>query len=661
MSPNHTRWTPVLAAVVHHLEAGRTLAGLEHLVGELRDAARENPSSAVSGLARVLEDRPELARTLGRHLRVLLRNARVLHALTESGVPGTRSFGQELLERVSRRLIPECDDEDDLRTMVRQVFHRDDDHLWVSAVPLRDWTRLLDALRITAESVVGVDPELAGAIRVLAHHGGSLGLQPEITSRLPDLEKPESPFLTLSERVLVYIRSFDDGLTGDEERLLDEALETVALCRAQVERLRAEKGIYGTSLRLTGLSFRLLRVLDRLELLLHLTEPVEQDFQSSAVSLFRELVEAENTRNHILPHVRESADLLAFQVVEHAARTGSKYITSGRADYFRFFLSSLGGGLIVAVFALFKVFMEAWDLPLGVQAFLYGINYSICFVLIYLTGATLATKQPAVTANTIARALGDPDERHLGELEELVVRVWRSQFVSFVGNLAMALPVAFLLSDLYYRASGRLVTEGSKAVEMLAELHPWESGTLIYAAAAGVFLFAAGLVSGWVDNRNLYTRLPKRVANHPLLLRMLGRRWAGRIGDFIHRRLGIIVGNVFLGFALGSLGTVGQILGLPLDIRHIAFASAHFGTALEVLHFQAAVSLVWPVAVGIALIGLVNFLVSFGLSLATALESRRITWGEIRTLGRRLGRRFLARPLEWFYPPMAVRTGDGRA
>jgi site-specific recombinase len=658
MSRSEPNRTPTLSAVAELCESGSPEEAFRRIVEGLRDGPGDAPAHRLAALCRALEDEPRVAAALGSHLRALLKRARIGHALTESGVPGTHGFVSELLERLGRRFFPGPEDPADLRTLVRTVFPRSDDQVWVRAIPLRTWTRLLDALGVTAESVAGLDEELATAIRVLAHHIGSLGLQPEITNRLPHLEEPDSPFLSLSERVLVYIRSRESGVSEDQELLLHDALENVSLCRAQVERLRAEKGIYGTSLRLTGLSFRLLRLLDRLELLLHLTEPVERDFQGSAVALFREMVYAENTRDHLLPHIRESADLLAYQVVEHSAKKGSKYITSGRADYARFFLSSLGGGLVVAVFALLKVVMGEWDLPLGIEAFLYGVNYSLCFVLIYLTGATLATKQPAMTANTIARALGDPDERHLAQLEDLVVRVWRSQFVSFVGNLAMALPVAFLLSELFFRLSGSLVAESGKATQMLSDLHPWQSGTVLYAAAAGFFLFAAGLVSGWVDNRNLYARIPDRVAHHPWLIRLVGPGRAGSLAGFLDRNLGVLAGNVFLGCALGSLGTVGEILGLPLDIRHIAFASAEFGTALEVLHFQVAWPVLWPIALGIVLIGLVNFVVSFGLSLATALESRRITWNETRTLIRHLGHRFVAQPLDWFFPPRGSRPGS---
>ena len=368
------------------------------------------------------------------------------------------------------------------------------------------------------------------------------------------------------------------------------------------------------------------------------------------------MLDAEKTRHHLLPHLRAFADLLALEVVEHAARKGSKYITRRRRDYGRFLVSSLGGGLIVALFAMLKAEMAGWDLPLGIRALAYGLNYSVCFVLIYLTGATLATKQPAMTANTLARSLGRSGH-DLARLEDLIVRVWRSQFVSFVGNLAMALPVALLLTHLVSTLSGSPWVPAERADAMLEDLHPWRSGTVAYAAIAGLLLFAAGVVSGWVDNWTAQRRVRARLEDDARLVRVFGRDRLGHIAELVHMKLGAVAGNVFLGFGLGSLGTVGVILGLPLDIRHIAFASAELGIALDTLDFSVAADLLLAVGVGIALIGLLNFLVSFGLSLAVALESRSVAFRDYRRLLSHLFRRFLRRPLDWFFPPSG-QSGD---
>lgn len=633
------------------LSEGDPIRAFERLAGVIREGPPEETRGRLAALCAFLEQEPLVALPLGEALCELLEAWRVGPALLESSNLATAGFWSELGARVVRRFLPELQEPDDLRVVLRQVFPSRDDHLRINRVPDECWIRLLAALGITGDTAHPLDQEVAIAIRTLTSYASSLGLRPEFTHRQPAHLEPDAPFLLLPNQILQFIESHTDGRKGDQEEVLQGALRTIGLCRAEVEYVRATMGKLGTSLTLTSITFRLLRILDRLEVLLQFTDRASGCFQACAVRLFREIVTAEKTHNHLIPHIRAHVDLLAYQVVEHAARKGGKYITAGRRDYARFFVASLGGGAIVAIFSFLKIVLGKMGAPLGVEALLYGLNYSACFVLIYLTGGALATKQPAMTANTIAQALGKRQDRHLEQLEELVVRVWRSQFVSFAGNLLMALPMAFAISEVFFRSRGATVMNPAYANAMLINLHPWQSGTIIFAAIAGVFLFLSGLISGWVDNRYIYAHFPQRVAQQRTLVRMIGAARAQAVADFLHRNLGVLVGNVFLGFALGSTGTIGKIFGLPLDIRHIAFASAEFGTALEILHFRVALSVVWPVALGVTLIGLVNFLVSFGLSLATALESRQITWGEIRVLTGHLARSFLRQPLDWFFPP----------
>lgn len=651
----------LLEEAVTRMEQGAGVEPLRDIVAAVRPSRDEGGDAAVRRLVTALRHSDDIGARLGSELRELVGGVHLFPAFTESGVPPTHGFLAELLHRITRRFLPELDPPADLRSLIRHLFDAPRDEEWVADVSTGAWRELMSALELRADTVRGIGAEHATAIRGLAHHIASLGLQPEVHDRLPGIDEAVSPFLRLSACALRYVESFENEVEGDEMPLLHDALEAVGSCRASVQRVRDANRERGTSLRLTGLTYRLDALLDRIEVLLHLSEVEEEKFQQSLGRFVRVLVEAEKTRNAVLPHVREHVDLLALEIVEHSARKGSKYITSGRSDWYRFFVASLGGGVIVAVFSMFKTIMAQWGLPLGIEAILYGLNYSACFVLIYLTGSALATKQPAMTANTIARELGDPYNRTLERLEELVIRVWRSQFVSFAGNLAAALPVAVLLSAAFFAVTGAPVAPEYKANSMLAALHPLESGTVFYAAAAGFFLFAAGLVSGWIDNRNLHRHVPERIAAQPLLRAVVGDGGARRIADFIDRNIGIIAGNVFLGFALGSLGTVGEILGLPLDIRHIAFASAEFGTAFESLDYEVAGVVLVAGGAGIVLIGLINFLVSFGLSLAMALESRRVTWRELRTVLGHLGSALIRRPFDWFWPPRTPETGKEAA
>ena len=643
---DEVNWAELLSN--HETDSARVSA----LIEALRSKPRSRTNIYVEQLCEYLEAHAEQAHLLGSFIQSTVLSHNTLLLLTESGVPGNKGFGTELFQRIERRLIPELEDPQDLRTTLRTYFSSDKDYKWINAVSNGLWMRLLASLGIGEGAGPRMSVEWATSLRILSHHISSLGLQPEITHRLPHLDDPDSPFLLLSNELLKYIE-FIQGHSLEECRgCLEGAVRIVETCRNEVERLRNEKGIYGTSLRLTSLSYRLLKLLNRLECLLRMTVADGVAFRKNLVKLFREVVEAENTRNHIRPHIRESGDLLAFQVVEHAAKKGSKYITSGLQDYWAFFLASLGGGLIVGIFACIKMISKQWELPLAVEALAYGINYSICFVIIYLTGTALATKQPAMTANTLARTMkGEEHGVSLAGLEDLIVRVWRSQFISFVGNLMMALPVAMGISIAYRHFFGTPIMDETLSLKLLNGIHPLQSGALIYAAIAGIFLFASGVFAGWVDNRNIYLHFPERIAKSPWLIRLFGEKRTQGMGRFLDQKLGILAGNVLLGFCLGSTATVGEILGLPLDIRHIAFSSAEFGVSLDLLSATVTRDVVLISALGVFLIGFVNFLVSFGLSITLALESRRVRFSETRRLLWNLFIRFLRRPIDWFFPP----------
>ncbi len=644
-----------LEAIDQSVPAGgnASLAQVAALIDEFHVVEPRLRSLAMESLCATLEADPVRAAQLGAAICDIIKSSDVTHLLTESGVASNKGFFNELVSRIERRVLPDPVEAGDLRATLQHLFRNKDDYLWVEAIPDSLWIRLMAALGIGEDGRPPITDTWAASLRILSHHVASLGLQPEITHRLVHLDDANSPFLLLSDHVLCFInaaaQSTDDQRTNSCYQV---AIGTTATCRAQVYKLREEKSLYGTSLRLTNLTNRLLQLLDRLENLLRLTAADKDAFRVELVRLFKTVVKAENQRNLILPHIKKSGDLLAFQVVEHAAKKGSKYITSGRKDYWKFFAASLGGGFIVAIFALFKILLKQPALPLAVEAFLFGINYSICFVVIYLTGSALATKQPAMTANTLARSL-ERDEQglQLQKLEDLIVQVSRSQFISFVGNLMMALPLAFGLSIAYFQFTGTHALDEAASLKTLDGINPVASGALIYAAIAGIFLFVSGLVAGWVDNRNLYRKYPQRIAAHPALVRLLGAERSKRMGAFWDRNLGILAGNVVLGFCLGSTATVGEILGLPIDIRHIAFSSAEYGISLETLGSSIPRETVMNATLGVILIGLVNFLVSFGLSLMMALESRQVRFQETRRLVWHLIRRLFRRPIDWFFPP----------
>ena len=156
------------------------------------------------------------------------------------------------------------------------------------------------------------------------------------------------------------------------------------------------------------------------------------------------------------------------------------------------------------------------------------------------------------------------------------------------------------------------------------------------------------MLTGYFDNTAGYARLGQRVDRLPWLRRLAGPARAAKLGAYLEANLGCLLGNFLFGCMLGTAGTVGMILGLPIDIRHIAFSSANLGYALAGSGFALAwQAFAWGL-LGVLMIGAVNLLVSFSLALWMAMRARAIAPAEVRGLGRHLARRLRAAPLTFF-------------
>jgi len=257
---------------------------------------------------------------------------------------------------------------------------------------------------------------------------------------------------------------------------------------------------------------------------------------------------------------------------------------------------------------------------------------------------------PVGVMAAIAATVEEAHPRELERLGDLAQNVVRTQFIAVLGNVGLAVPVACLIALAWPLLFGDAPVTAAKAASMLRDMHPFTSGSLFFAAVAGVGLFLSGLVSGYFDNQARYHRLAGRIAVAPWLA-WLGRRHTARIGDYLDAHYGAILGNLFFGMYLGLVGVLGTLTGLPVDIRHVAFSSANLGTALTLLDAESIKQLLpWAVA-GVIGIALVNLAVSFSLALYVAMKSRRLGSEQMFRLTALMLRRFAQRPLAFFSPP----------
>ncbi|WP_051377862.1 site-specific recombinase [Derxia gummosa] len=651
----------------------RLFAGLVAAVRPRRADDADEARGRFHLLLATLEAEPNTRRQVRAHFTALLASRRLTSFFADSGIlPGT-GFFTELWRLISKRVLPELPDEQEFGDAMRQIFHRPRDWEWLDALDraelLRFWRCIAPGDGIGEAERRQLVDDLLDAALLLAYRIGGLGIERELAPLAPEFRDFAARFLAVARETQRFADGFRAHLDDPAAPVEDERQLVVIIdqCREVLKRAHRVARTVGTSTHLTHLMIRAGQSLDRLDAVVNLLGArFRPDSREAAITgwaaIAHDTIQAENRRDSVRAHVAGGLGLLALRVTDNAAQTGEHYIAATRDEYWGMWRSAAGAGLIIAGMALLKVFMGKVDASLAGRALMYSLDYGIGFVVIYLLHLTVATKQPAMTAQTLVSQLGEVRRGRLARLDavaDLVAGVVRTQLAAILGNVTVALPTAMLLSWGLGLALGHPPIDAGKAAHLLEDLDPLGLA-LPHAAIAGVFLFFSGVLSGYFDNKARIERFGARVARIGWLRALLGEGRAARFGGYLEARLGGIMGNLLFGFMLGSTGTVGAILGWPLDIRHIAFASANLGFALVAFDFALPWQTVATAAAGVLLIGAVNLTVSFSLALWMALRARQVSIDgrQLRALAGALWRRWRAAPLRFFGAPPRTAGGE---
>ena len=660
----------VLINIENHLAEQPALRSTEHLqalIAVLRppqptDSARATDN--VRALCYVLMRHPSWRLALRRYLIQVLTSRHLVHLLTDTGITLNGNFWSAAWQRLINKLLPPLVNDDYIKDIFGLLFHDPQDHVWVNAVADNVWQDLMRAIgfRIpkARHTYAIITNDILSAVQVLSYRITNIGLEAELVRNYPAIEQFESPFLRQNDAINEYVLCQSEWLADRRKQREDSKHIEVLLtqCEAIASRIRRTAAVQGVSISLTRLLLRLTQSIARLRCLLALLD--SRDSQTATgitTTLLKELVSADNQRHSLRHLLQTNTELLSLQVTERAGRSGEHYVTDTRAEWMSMLRSAVGAGVIVGFMATFKILFAAMALaPFG-YALLYSLNYSSGFMLVHVLHFTIATKQPAMTAALIARAI-DQGKQSLDELVELIVRVLRSQFIAIIGNIGLAIPTAYLIAWIWYGMSGQHLVSPEKAQHLLHDLDPLDSLALPHAAIAGVCLFLSGLISGYYDNKASYANIPARLRQLAWLRSLLGEKRLLSVTTYIGNNLGALAGNFFFGIMLGSIGQLGNFFGLPVDIRHITFSSANFAFALVGLEHQISWQLCLYTLAGILLIGLVNLGVSFSLAMLVALRSRRVSFGQWRHLGALLWRRFRTGARDFFLPAREVSDSE---
>lgn len=623
-------------------------------------------------ITQMLAETPRSRHALRTALLKLFVDHKQISLYVSSGLLPSTGFFSEIARRISHRLLPDVVSPIYLKDLLTVIFHHKDDEIWVEALPNEVWLNFFRVLlegeedaapeNVPAQNNEGPLPlalsEMLEALRILSFHVSAIGLDPELVRVDPQLEEVESPFLAQNVEVVAWLEAYRTWWVKPETPLQDEAHLDVMLdqCGEVLQRVRRRASRQGTSLTLTFTLERLRQHLDRIHELLMLLRELHQTrsvtaLLPQAVALFKQMVHAECRKNRLSDYWSTNVHLLSLRMTESASKKGEKYITTTRGEYFGMLGSAALGGFIIAFMSAFKIVLSGLHLAPLTEALCFCLNYGIGFALIHFLGGTVATKQPAMTANAIAASIGEMrgKTRDLDNLATVVVRTLRSQFAAVVGNLALSVPMAILFSLVYQHVVGNSFIGVGKADQLLGDAHPL-SGAPFFAAVAGVCLFLSGLIAAYYDNLTAYNRIPERLAQLRWPRRLFGEANAQRFTAYVENNLGALAGNFFFGFLLGGATALGVLFGLPLDIRHIAFSAAYVGYATAAYDFTLSFSVLGVTVAGVLLIGMVNLLVSFTLALFVAMRSRGITFAQGGMLFALVSRRFFSYPLDFFLP-----------
>ena len=585
----------------------------------------------------------------------------IVIALTENGIVSSRGLVQELMGKIKHKLLPELQAPDNFLYVINKIFYKKNDYTWVEGMDPDLWKQFFEGLGIQISlTEPGLIIQLQKALQLLSYRITTLGLEKEIIQRYENTGDAVFPFLEQNRLVNEYLFLCKSGQELSNQTILfDNITEALHNCNQSIHWIREQRLVYGTSLAQTYILTRLQQQIDRLFIILDVLDSDNHFNTERFVDYFKMVVRNENCKNSIKEFLSENTSYLAYQIAEHGGRTGEKFITTTRREFWRMFRSAMGGGVIISFIGICKNLLAKMSLAPFWQGFLYSTNYSLGFILIQDTGSNLATKQPAYTANHVAGSFdvnkenAEPDFRNLAIT---IAKVCRTQLASFAGNLIIVFPLTYLLAWLYFLTTGTLIATGAVAQKLLTDQQPFHSLALLYACFTGFFLFLSGLVAGYVENYVVYGKIAERLRSLDSFKRNFSEKRRNKIIHYLENNLGSLIGNISLGFFLGMAGFFGKIFGIPFDIRHITISAANTAIGFLGLNHQVSANEIWYTLVGVAAIGFLNFAVSFGLAFAVAVKSRGIHFKDYAGFGGILWRYIKKYPRDFIKAPSIRRA-----
>lgn len=634
---------------------------LSKIISKIRPKSIRNKKESIENIEAMiqyLEAYPEFRESLSSEFNLWLINSKISNNIASLGILSKQGFKEEISDRFYNKFLPQAPQKGDFSSLFAILFPHKKDPLWVNAIDdalwAKFWGMLLYNEALHVKTKTYLYHEIVYATEILAIWIAAEEFDEHYIRLDRSLLTKDSAFIALQREISSLACTIQNEDPEAEMTRLDfQHIDVlIAQCYDQVNFLRKQSLDKGILVSLTYNLERLEQIIQRTQKCVQLIQEFETDtFYTTLLPLFKEVVEKNCSRNSLSEVLNQNIKILAKSIANNASEHGEHYIADTTKEYIGMFLSASGAGIVIALMALIKItIMHSGFSPI-IETILASLNYGFGFVLIHLLGFTVATKQPAMTASTFAKAVDRADTKRADQhkLATLFMQVSRSQFAAVVGNVTLALGVSCLIGFIY--AQNHIPILSPQELQYYTEnFNPFPG--LFYAAIAGIWLFTSGLIAGYYDNRASYLDLKSRYMHLPFLKKITSQAMREKIATYLHNNHGAIMGNFYFGILLGVTPFVGHMLELPLDIRHVAFSSANLGYIVaqgELSLFDFIEGLIF-----VLMIGLVNLSVSFALALKVSLKSRDAYFGNFFSFVKLLFQEAKRNPRALFFPPKKV-------
>ena len=496
--------------------------------------------------------------------------------------------------------------------------------------------------------------DLRQALCLIATRIAGRGVTAAMRERGGPAEVQNSPFYQLIFATQELVAAPDATAAVPRFEIWKTAISS---CRKELGSVRLGMETTGVSadlvLDLRSIELALMRMHGLARVLTFRAVPVPgvTDSLAAARNLLNQLIEGRLEDKRVSALLKQNLNLLARKTVERTGHSGEHYIAQTRREYWQMWLAAVGGGLLTVLTAAFKMRIVEGNYPLFVEGFLAGTNYAISFILLQVFGLALATKQPSATAATFAGIVRtNPGNASWSKIADFTARITRTQLAAAIGNVIAVCIGSVALERLWRVMFSEHYLPAESARHVYEALHPFASGTIIYAAGTGVILWLAALIGGWCENFAVFHRLTEAVSQHPFGLR-IGHNRMTRLADWIELNLAGWSTSIALGYLLGFVPVIARFFGIPFDVRHVtlstgtlALAAARFGTSSfghDWFYYAMA---------GIGVTFVLNLGVSFSIASFVALRAYDVRAREQFLLLRYLLRQIVRSPWRFLFP-----------